>query len=277
MENLLLKSPATEGNVAVITGAASGIGSGLARKALARGMRVVLADIDAEALAAFSASLHGDRVAIATDVSDSDSVEALARHSYQHFGRVDLLFNNAGILKTGFSWTIAAEQWKRSFDINVHGVVNGLRAFVPRMIEAGEPAHIVNTSSIGGFLASPLMAPYSASKFAVTALTQCLHAEMQLLKLRIGVSLLAPGPVKTSVFADPFGERVAPAEKAFVDQMRSMLSANGLSADEFAELAFAGIDRRQFWLIPQPDDFDGAYRAHADQVLARLDPSSPWS
>jgi NAD(P)-dependent dehydrogenase (short-subunit alcohol dehydrogenase family) len=252
--------------VAVITGAASGIGSGLARKALSLGMRVVLADLKAEQLEAFAATLSGEIVTVPTDVADPAAVEALAEKAYAEFGQVDLLFNNAGIMATGFSWEIEPERWRRSVDVNFFGVLHGVRAFVPRMLKAGASAHIVNTSSVGGFLASPLMAPYSVTKYAVVALTESLRAELEMLQAPIGVSLLAPGPVDTGIFNDPFG-------KVIVDQLRHVLSHHGLSPDAFAELVFAGIAENKFWLIPQPEAFDERYRARADEVLARRNPA----
>jgi NAD(P)-dependent dehydrogenase (short-subunit alcohol dehydrogenase family) len=258
--------------VAVITGAASGIGSGLARKALALGMRVVLADLKAEQLAAFAQTLSGEILTVPTDVADPAAVEALAEAAYETFGRVDLLFNNAGIMATGFSWEIEPERWRRSVDVNFFGVLHGVRAFVPRMLRAGTKAHIVNTSSVGGFLASPLMAPYSVTKFAVVALTESLRAELEMIKAPIGVSLLAPGPVDTGIFNDPFGAVIRPEAQAFVDHLRHALSHYGLSPDAFAELVFAGIEKDQFWLIPQPEAFDELYRTRVDAVLARRNP-----
>jgi NAD(P)-dependent dehydrogenase (short-subunit alcohol dehydrogenase family) len=261
--------------VAVITGAASGIGCGLARHALSLGMRVVLADLNAEQLEAFAGTLSGEILTVPTDVADPASVEALAETAYDAFGAVDLLFNNAGVMATGFSWEIEPERWRRSVDVNLFGVLHGIRAFVPRMLKAGNTAHIVNTSSVGGFLASPLMAPYSVTKFAIVALTESLRAELEMLQAPIGVSLLAPGPVKTGIFNDPFGGTIHPGVQAFVDDLRAMLTEYGLTPDQFAERVFAGIAEGRFWLIPQPEAFDDRYRQHADDVLARRTPRLP--
>jgi NAD(P)-dependent dehydrogenase (short-subunit alcohol dehydrogenase family) len=264
-----------QGGVAVITGAASGIGTGLARKALSLDMRVVLADIQADALKAFAATLKGEVLAVPTDVSDPVAVEALAQRAWDTYGRVDLLFNNAGVMATGFIWEIEPERWQRSFGVNVFGILNGIRSFVPRMLKAGTPAHIVNTSSIGGFLPSPMMAPYSTTKFAVVALTESLHGEMQILQAPIGVSLLAPGPVKTGIFDDPFGAKVDPAAQQLVDVLRTMLAQQGLTPDEFAERVFAGVDRGDFWLIPQPESLDALLRQRVENILAGRNPELP--
>lgn len=264
-----------QGGVAVITGAASGIGTGLVRKALALDMRVVLADVRADALNAFAKTLKGEVLAVPTDVSDPASVEALAQRAWDTYGRVDLLFNNAGVMATGFSWEIEPERWRRSFGVNVFGILNGIRSFVPRMLKAGTPAHIVNTSSIGGFLPSPMMAPYSATKFAVVGLTESLYGEMKILQAPIGVSLLAPGPVKTGIFDDPFGAKVPPAAQQIVDLLRAMLAAQGLTPDEFAERVFAGVDRGDFWLLPQPESVDDLLKLRVDTILARRNPELP--
>ena len=264
------------GGVAVITGAASGIGSGLARKALSLGMRVVLADVQEQALREFAATLHGEVLAVPTDVSDAVSVERLAQRAYAEFGAVDVLFNNAGVLTTGFSWEIEPERWQRSLDINFNGVLHGLRSFVPRLLQDARPAHIVNTSSVGGFLPSPLMAPYSASKFAVLALSESLRAELEMLRAPIGVSLLAPGPVKTGIFNNPFGAQAGAAAQAFVDNMRGMLEQHGLTPDEFAGPVFEGIAAGRYWLIPQPEAFDELFRQRNEDIIARRNPRMPW-
>lgn len=264
------------GGVAVITGAASGIGTGLARKALSLGMRVVLADVQEQALRQFAATLQGDVLAVPTDVADAASVERLAQQTYERYGQVDLLFNNAGVLTTGFSWEIDAQRWQRSLDINIGGVLHGLRSFVPRLLKAARPAHIVNTASVGGFLPSPLMAPYSVSKFAVVALTESLRGELEMLKAPIGVSLLAPGPVKTGIFDNPFGADAGVAAQAFVDNMRTMLEQYGLTPDQFAEPVFAGIEAGQYWLIPQPEALDEPLRQRNEDIAARRNPRLPW-
>jgi NAD(P)-dependent dehydrogenase (short-subunit alcohol dehydrogenase family) len=179
-------------------------------------------------------------------------------------------------MATGFSWEIEPERWRRSVDVNFYGVLNGIRAFVPRMLAQGGPSHIVNTSSVGGFLASPLMAPYSVTKFAVVALTESLRSELEMLNAAIGVSLLAPGPVKSGIFNDPFGKlEVGPAVQGFVDHLRGMLANQGLEPDAFADRVFAGIAQRQFWLIPQPEALDDSYRQKTESILARRNPTLP--
>lgn len=258
--------------VAVITGAASGIGAGLARRASRLGMKVVLADLDAAKLGEVADGLAGESLTVAVDVTDAAAVQALADRAWAHFGRVDLLFNNAGIMTTGLMWEIEPARWQRAFDVNVGGVMNGIRAFVPRMLEAGIPAHIVNTASVGGFLPSPLMAAYTATKFAVVALTESLSGELAIMGAPIRVSLLAPGPVKSEIFADPFGADIRPETAQFVELLRTMLSRHGLEADEFAERVFEGLDQGRYWLIPQPEALDEALSRRTEMILARAHP-----
>lgn len=244
--------------VAVITGAAGGIGAGLAREAVRRGMRVVLADRDAAALQAIAGEVGG--LAVPTDVTDPAALERLADAAFALDGQIDLLFNNAGILSTGFSWEIPAETWRQNLAVNVEGIVNVLRAFVPRMLAAANPARIVNTASVGGFLPSPLMAPYSATKFAVVGLTECLAGELKLLESKIEVSLLAPGPVKSGIFREPPPH----ASTQFHHAMTGMLDQYGLTGDEFAPLVFDAIGRGDYWIVPQPEALEpGLSNRHA--------------
>lgn len=255
-------------SVAVITGAASGIGAGLAREAARRGMRLVLADRDANALEAVSDGIGDAAYALPTDVTDPSAVEALAETAYRLHGRVDLLFNNAGVLATGLSWELPPETWAHSWSVNVDGILNGLRAFVPRLIAADAPARIVNTASVGGFLPSPLMAPYSATKFAVVALTEALAGELKMLESKVAVSLLAPGPVKSRIFREEPPE----AAQRFHGTMTRLLDANGLEADAFASRVFDAIDRGDYWIIPQPEAFDEGFRIRYETISKRLPP-----
>lgn len=268
-----------KGGTAVITGAASGIGMGLARHAASLGMNLVLADINAAQLDTLASSLSTEVLALTVDVRDEAAVESLAEVAFARFGQVDMLFNNAGILCTGFSWEISAERWQKEFDVNVNGVLNGLRAFVPRMLKAGRAAHIINTSSVGGMLPSAMMSPYSATKAAVVAITESLHAELRLLEAPIDVSLLGPGPVQSAIFSDPVAigeEGSGPRVQEFAQMLRSLLSEYGLPAERFAELVFAGIRQRQFWLFPQPEALDAALRQRMESILARQNPPLSW-
>lgn len=253
--------------IAVITGAASGIGAGLARCAVRRGMTVVLADRDAAGLGNVAADLGAAAHIVPTDVADPHALDRLAEAAFA-LGDVDLLFNNAGVLTTGLSWEIPAELWQASLNVNIAGIVNGIRAFVPRLNAAGRPARIINTASVGGFLPSPFMAPYSATKFAVVALTEALAGELEATGSPIAVSLLAPGPVKTGIFREPPMD----ASRPFHAAMTAMLDHYGLSADALADIAFAGIDRGDYWIIPQPETLDADLQKRTAAILAREAP-----
>ncbi|MEP4060982.1 SDR family NAD(P)-dependent oxidoreductase, partial [Parasphingorhabdus sp.] len=238
--------------VAVITGAASGIGAGLARHAASLGMKLVLADWDEGALKEVADNLSTEAIAVPTDVRDEAAVQALALSAYDQFGEIDLLFNNAGVLSSGLSWEIDSTTWQRSVDINIGGVVNVMRSFVPRLIAADRPARIINTSSVGGFLTSPFMAPYSATKFAIVAITEAMVGELAALDSKVQVSLLAPGPVKSAIM-----DEHAPAQTAkFMTVMRGMNDEHGMTPDEFAPLVFAAIERGDYWIVPQPEILD---------------------
>jgi NAD(P)-dependent dehydrogenase (short-subunit alcohol dehydrogenase family) len=259
--------------VAVITGGASGIGEGLARQAVARGMQVVLADRDAPGLARVAEELGATVLPVVTDVTRAEALQALADQTYAAFGQVDLLFNNAGVLSTGHCWELGDAQWQLAWQVNVNGIVNGLRAFVPRLLAAQRPARIVNTASVGGFLPSPLMGPYSTTKFAVVALTECLAGELAALDPRIRVSLLAPGPVKTRIFR----ETPAAASEDFHQQMQQLLAHNGLDSDSFAQRVFEAIDQDQYWIVPQPEMFDPLLEQRHAMIASRSHPDFSWT
>jgi NADP-dependent 3-hydroxy acid dehydrogenase YdfG len=258
----------TEMNVAVITGAASGIGAGLAREAARRGMQVVLADRDGDNLNLVAQEIGSAALAVPTDVANLASVEALAAAAYDRHGQVDLLFNNAGVMATGFIWEIAERSWQQALDVNIGGILNGIRAFVPRLIAADRPARIINTASVGGFLPSPLMAPYSTTKFATVALTEALAGELKMLKTKIEVSLLAPGPVKSGIFREPPPGSAAQFHKLMVD----MLAENGLTGDQFAPLVLDAVARGDYWIFPQPEAIDDQFAARNAMITARQQP-----
>ncbi|MFJ3902114.1 SDR family NAD(P)-dependent oxidoreductase [Streptomyces sp. NPDC090025] len=267
------------GRVAVITGASSGIGAGLARHAAEIGMKLVLADIAADRLAAFADELRatGAEVeAVVTDVADPASVEALADTAYTRFGTVDLLVNNAGIMAMGYSWEIPAERWDAMLKVNIGGYVNGLRTFVPRFLERaarGERSWVVNVSSVGGLLPSPLMAPYSVTKFGVLALSESLHYEMLMKGAPVQVSVVTPGSVKSEIFkaARP-GETAPPEIAAFNEQLQKLADEHGLTAEEHAERVFRMVAEGAYWAIPQPEQLFPALQPRTDMILERRNP-----
>ena len=253
---------------AVITGAAGGIGAGLARAAAGRGYTAVLADCDEPGITSLAQEIGPAAIPVLADVTDRQSMERLARCAFAA-GPLELLFANAGILQTGLTWQISEADWRRSLDVNIMGVVNTIAAFVPQMIEAGLPARIVITASVGGFLPSPLLGPYSATKFALVAIAEGLAGELAASGAPISVSLLAPGPVKSGIFqADP-----PPATAGFVDLMRGMLETDGIDGDECARRVFAAIDERAYWIVPQPEMLDKPLAQRHAMIAERRPPT----
>jgi NAD(P)-dependent dehydrogenase (short-subunit alcohol dehydrogenase family) len=258
-----------EGKVAVVTGAASGIGRALATRFGDEGMKVVMADVERPALEAAAAELGdklgGDRVmAVPTDVRDDAAVEALAAATFERFGAAHVVCNNAGVGSGGLAWTIPADRWRWIVDVNLVGVANGIRAFVPRMIEQGE-GHVVNTASSAGILTGPGMSPYYATKHAVVALSESLHFDLRLTGTPVGVSVLCPEWVRTNI-AD--SERNRPAEVAESETMSEpgarefiqSLIDGGLDPADVAGMVFEAISVGRFWIFTHPTTVDHARR-----------------
>ncbi|MDR5787357.1 MULTISPECIES: SDR family oxidoreductase [unclassified Caballeronia] len=277
-----------EGKVAVITGAGSGFGREFAKKGAALGMKLVLADLDTAGLAATVDALRaagGDAIGITTDVSDAAQVHALAQASLDTYGGVHMLFNNAGVGAGGFVWENSANDWQWVFGVNVMGVANGLRAFVPIMFEQNEPAHIVNTASVAGLLAAPAMGVYNASKHAVVALTETLHHDLRLAGASmIGVSLLCPAFVPTGI-AD--AERSRPdalandapytaSQKLAARQLTRAVEGGKLSARDIADLTFDAVREGRFYVITHPAIMPSV-QLRLDDIAQLRNPTDPMS
>jgi NAD(P)-dependent dehydrogenase (short-subunit alcohol dehydrogenase family) len=263
-----------DGGVAVVTGAGSGIGEGLARYAAELGMTVVLADISRERIDEVASSIRssgGTALAIPTDVSDPDALDRLADQTYEAFGEVRLLVNNAGIETLGFSWDIPATTWERTLDVNIHGVVHGVRAFAPRMLSAGNPAFIANTSSVGGLGIMPVQTAYIMSKHAVLAFTECLRLEMAVKKAPLKVSVILPGPVATRIFADSEGAS-DPITRYHRQVMQQMLGTDGISGYEAARRILPQIAAGEFWASTHPEMTRDYARARADSLAELREP-----
>ncbi len=256
--------------VAVITGAASGIGRGLAERAPTERLHLVLADRDGEALERLAAQLREQGVQVltqVTDVADAAQLERLRDAAVQRFGAVDLLFNNAGVMQTGSCWELSEAQWQRALAVNLGGVINGVRAFLPLLLAQGRPAHVVNTASLAGLLNSPFMAAYNVSKQAVVALSESLHYELAALQAPVGVSVLCPGPVVSEIMTSDRGQgAVGELNRLLAGQIRQ-----GMSPSELAELVFAAIAEKRFWILPHKG-FKPALRARLQSVLEERNP-----
>lgn len=265
------------GGVAVITGAGAGIGAGLARHAARLGMTVVLADIDADAIAALRDELtaQGARALdIVCDVRDFDAVQELADRTRRDAGPVRLLVNNAGVEQFGFLWDTPVANWQRLVDINISGVFHGVRAFLPTMISADTPAWVWNLSSIGGVAVVPLQAPYIMSKHAVLALTECLQLEVQLAGHdHIHVQAVLPGAVASNIFESAGG--VDGGDVAAAEAQRSaMLDIKATAMDPLAaaEVVFDQAAEGRFYLLTQPEYVGSAMAERADVLASQRAP-----
>ena len=266
------------GGVAVITGAGAGIGAGLARHAAHLGMTVVLADVDAAAIAALRDELgrSGTRAFdIVCDVRDPAAVDRLADFAYSEAGPVRLLVNNAGIEQFGYLWDTPVANWERLVAVNISGVFHGVRSFIPRMISTGQQAWVWNLSSIGGVAAVPLQTPYIMSKHAVLALTECLRLEVDLAGHgdRLHIQAVLPGAVKSNIFEAAGG--VDDGDVAAAEAQRSaMLDIKAQAMDPLAAAAVV-FDRAaagDFYLLTQPDYVGNAMNERADVLRDRRAP-----
>lgn len=282
--------------VAVVTGAASGIGRGMANRFAAEGMKVALADIEEEALAETEAELRskGARVlALRTDVSKAADVEALARKTVDAFGAVHVLCNNAGVAVPGLSWELTVADWEWVFGVNLWGVIHGIRVFVPIMLAQDEEGHIVNTASTAGLLSHPGIPVYSVTKHGVVTLSEILHQELSLSGAKVKASVLCPMYVNTRIAdcdrnrpselqndspaatggpegggsVQPIRQLLAGGEQA----MRQLL-ATGLSPDEIADQVFNAIKDEKFYILSDPRIRDGV-RSRMEGILEERNPT----
>lgn len=280
------------GRVAVVTGGASGVGRALAERLAAAGARVVIADIDAAKLDAVADELGGGVTGIAVDVTKEASVDSLADRVFDRFGAVHLLFNNAGVglgeaKKT--IWSLPANDWHWGIDVNVMGVVHGIKAFVPRMLASGEEGVVINTSSTNGGLRSLPNTPiYAATKAAVTSISEVLHQQLLREGGAVRAAVLFPGPhtVNTAIMASRLVRPreyagAEPEEPVAYRTMQDLLKTTGLQMrltepEEVASFALEGVRNGRFWLLPESEEGDRMIRLRTETLLARANPASAW-
>jgi NAD(P)-dependent dehydrogenase (short-subunit alcohol dehydrogenase family) len=256
--------------VAVVTGGGSGIGLGIARSLRAQGMQVVIADIEYDKAQAAAAEL-GAR-AVQVDVTRAESVEALARETVACFGKVHLLCNNAGIGPFARVADLTRADWKWMLDVNLWGVIHGIDSFLPLLRAHGEQAHIVNTASLAGFTTMPGLAAYSASKAAVVALSETLAAELAASDPQVGVTVLAPGPVRSNI-ANSLRNRPGelPAGKlADMDIAATELSARApamrwLEPAQVGDIVVRAVTGNELYAFTHPEMF-GSVRARFARI-----------
>jgi NAD(P)-dependent dehydrogenase (short-subunit alcohol dehydrogenase family) len=250
--------------VAVVTGAASGIGRGMAERCLREGMNVVLADVDEANLAKVVAELKtsdGRVLGVRTDVSKRSDVELLARQAFDAFGHVHLLFNNAGVAAGGAPWEASWNDWEWVIGVNLWGVIHGVKVFTPLMLAQNTECHIVNTSSAAGLIVGGGSAPYAVTKHAVVALSESLYLALQRRTSLVKVSVLCPGLVRTNI-ADTERHRPAALRNEPVPMTADMQA--GLAAFkaaleasmpplQVAEVVFDAIKKEQFYILSHPE------------------------
>jgi NAD(P)-dependent dehydrogenase (short-subunit alcohol dehydrogenase family) len=271
---------ALAGKVAVITGGASGIGQAVAERAAAEGMKIVLADIEKDALnetARLLSNNGAEVLAVVTDVSDAASVEALRDRALDRFGVVHLLHNNAGVGGGGLAWTVTEADWKWILGVNLWGVIHGIRAFVPVMLAQGE-GHVVNTASMAGMLSPQLMAPYCVTKHSVVTLSECLYRDLRLVGSNVGVSVLCPGFVRTGISESERNRPVwapAPEADAVTEGLRAavgQLVADGINPSVVADHVLDAVRANHFYIFTHPE-MKAAIELRMGDVLEERAPS----
>jgi NAD(P)-dependent dehydrogenase (short-subunit alcohol dehydrogenase family) len=256
------------GKVAVVTGAASGIGFALAERFARSGLNVVLADIEQDALAAAEQKIlaHGvETLAVPADVSDEAAVQALARSALDRFGAVHVVCNNAGVVSNADPWLGPLSAWQWVLGVNLWGIIHGIRAFMPVLAMQGE-GHIVNTASMAGLLPG-FSPPYDATKHAVVAISEDLYRTMKVAGVPVGVSVLCPGWVRTSIleagrnWPAGLGETPPPAATAAVTSryVERVIDA-GMAPAEVADLVADAIAADRFWVFTDQEMIDIAAR-----------------
>jgi len=277
--------------VAVITGAASGFGREFARLGARLGMKLVLADVQRDALDAAQAELAArgaQSLAVPCDVRKAEQVQALADAAMARFGAVHLLFNNAGVGAGGLVWENSAADWDWVLGVNLFGVIHGVRIFTPLMLacaraDPGYRGHIVNTASIAGLQNAPTMGVYNVSKHAVVSLTETLYQDLQLIEAPIGVSLLCPYFVPTGIHLSARNRpQDAPAAAPTTSQAaaqafseKSVLSGK-VSAARVAELTFEAVREDRFYVYTETAPLAAVTR-RMDDVLQQRNPHDPFA
>jgi len=274
-----------EGRVAVVTGAASGIGKALCERFAREGMKVVMADVENDQLreaAREIETLGSEILAVRTDVSQADDLSALAEATLERFGKVHVLCNNAGVFAGGRTWEAIGTDWEWVLGVNVYGVLYGIRAFVPIMLEQNEPAHVVNTCSMAGLINTPFSGAYNVSKHAALSLTETLYHELNTLETPVGVSALCPELIRTGIGRS---ERNRPAhlkrpddagtpEQEMVETVIRTSIDSGISPSVMADRVFEGIKEDRFYLLAEEDtNWIQACRTRLDDIRERRNPT----
>jgi NAD(P)-dependent dehydrogenase (short-subunit alcohol dehydrogenase family) len=273
------------GKVAVITGAASGIGRAIAERCVSEGMHVVLADVDETDLARAETELKAGGatvLGVRTDVSKRSDVEQLAHLAFDAFGQVHLLFNNAGVGAGGAPWEATWNDWEWVIGVNLWGVIHGVKVFTPLMLAQNTECNIINTSSAAGLAVGGTSAPYSVTKHAVVALSESLYLTLQQRNSLIKVSVLCPGLVRTNIAN---AERNRPAElrnepvvmtpelQAGLTAFKAALDAS-MAPAQVADLVFDAVKKEQFYILTDPG-WTEVIQLRTDKLLRMENPQNP--
>jgi NAD(P)-dependent dehydrogenase (short-subunit alcohol dehydrogenase family) len=270
--------------VAVVTGAASGIGRGLAERFAAEGMKVVLSDVEQEALVRVESEMRDQGatvLAVQTDVSDADQVESLARKTLDAFGAVHILCNNAGVIDMADRpvWETPLDVLEWVMGVNVWGVIHGLRSFIPVMLDQGTDCHVVNSASIAGLLANGEYGLYNPSKHAVVALSETAHLVLNERQAKVKVSVLCPGFVNTRLIDAGRNQPIQPQDESAevesrkqdrVDTMRQVLQA-GMPPAQVADHVVTAIREERFYILPHPE-FKPEIERRMEDILQERNP-----
>lgn len=273
--------------VAVITGAASGIGRGIAERCAQEGMQVVLADIEEGALAQAEEDMKAagaNVLAVLTDVSKASDIEALAQRTLDVFGAVHLLCNNAGVGAGTTIWESSLADWEWTIGVNLWGVIYGVRVFVPIMLEQSTECHIVNTASIAGLMSSPGLGIYKVTKHGVITLSETLHHELTDRGAKVKVSVLCPGFVNTRIMDsernrpgelqnDPVEAKLSSEYEAAVEEFRQAIQA-GMSPGQVADYVFRAIRDEKFYILTHPE-FKPVVQLRMEDILLERNPTNP--
>ncbi|MBJ20978.1 MAG: SDR family NAD(P)-dependent oxidoreductase [bacterium] len=274
-----------DGRVAVVTGAASGIGKALCERFAREGMKLVMADIEKGPLAEAAKeieALGAEVLTVRTDVSQADDLSALAEATLERFGKVHVVCNNAGVFAGGRTWEAIGTDWEWVLGVNLYGVLHGIRAFVPILLEQNEPGHVVNTCSMAGLINTPFAGAYNVSKHAALSLTETLYHELNTLETPVGCSALCPELIRTGIGRSQRNrpehlkrpEDAGTPEQEMVEAVIQTSIDGGIPPSVMADRVFEGIREDRFYLLAEEGkSWDQACRTRLDDIRLRRNPT----
>jgi NAD(P)-dependent dehydrogenase (short-subunit alcohol dehydrogenase family) len=277
------------GQVAVVTGGASGIGLATAVRFAAEGMKLVLSDVEQGALEKARKDLEeqgADVIAVAADVSKAESVDALAKASVDHFGAVHVVFNNAGVCVPGSIWESSLDDLRWSLDVNLWGVIHGIRSFVPILLEQDVRAHVVNTASMAAVSAAPYLDIYTATKHGVLALTECLHKELEMLGSPVRAHAVCPGFIQSNLMTgdrnkpgdperDPEGRELSAGGQTMNQALVAGTGPEGWPPSKVADAIVEGIRKDRFYVMPAQEAILATMHQRLDELRDLRNPGMP--